>query len=517
MQIQGFVVKKKIIFLIFSFFLAINILSNGGHFDANDGIETFLVTESMVLKHTAKLDPTVPSINTLHFDIHSTMNALQSLQTGKSLGPHDPMEPRYSNRPLLLSLIVIPIYLIANLTNASPIALVALLFNSTVLALTSVIVFCFSAELLKSRKIGFITSLIFSISSFAWPYNTSFFPQPIEGLFWISAVFYIHKSSLSKKNAHVCLGAFFIGLSLFVQPTSLIVMPGFLAYSILGLKDHKKIILFISIACTLLLSAGYLNYLRFGSPFDFGYGQYQTIAVHHGWIGLLGLIFSPGAGILFFFPVCILLPFAIRKMYQKDKRLCLLFSYVLIITWLYVGTSSFGEPYAWSGAGGWGPRYLVPITPFISIALAYLFTSITKPIKIIMTFLTAVGFVVNLAGILVWYAYGYSYGWVIEHLWKSKNSLNDMTWIPQYSPIILHFKSLISNYVGTIDISYYPTGYMRVGLYSCPIDSYIYCKEGLIPIIIGIIIICILFFYIWKNIHGESFSKYSHFLKGTND
>src|ERR1051326_8335184 len=182
MQIQDFAVKKNIIFLVFSFFFAINILSNGGHFDANDGIETFLVTESIVLKHTAKLDPTVPSINTLHFDIHSTMNALQSLQTGKGLGPNDPMEPRYSNRPLLLSSIVIPIYLIADFTNAPPIALVALLFNSTVLALTSVIVFCFSAELLKSRKIGFIASLIFGISSFAWPYNTSFFPQPIEGL-----------------------------------------------------------------------------------------------------------------------------------------------------------------------------------------------------------------------------------------------------------------------------------------------------------------------------------------------
>lgn len=499
MQFQQFVINKKIIFLVFTFFFTINILSNGGHFDANDGIETFLVSESMVLKHTAKLDPTVPSISTLGFDIHSTMNALQGIHTGKPLGPDERMTPMYSERPLLLSAIGVPIYLIAKLADVPPAPLVAILFNSTVLALTSMIVFCFSSELNKSRKIGFVTSIIFGVTSFVWPYNTSFFPQPIQGLFLITSTYYVYKSSLTKKNTHLVLGASFLGLSLYVQPTSLVFIPAILVYSILKLKNHRKAILFVSIVSMLLLSVGYLNYVRFGSLFDFGYGMYGSISVHGGWIGLLGLIFSPGSGILFFFPLCVLIPFAIKKMYREEKGLSILFIYVIVSSWLYFGTLSYGEPFAWSGAGGWGPRYLVPIIPFLTISISYLIRDMKKVTGGLISFLASTGFVVNLLGVLVWYAYGYSYGWTVEQLWKVKNSLNIMTWVPQYSPIILHAKALATNYVGTINISHYPTGYMRIGLYSCSIDSYLYCKFGLFPIILGSTLIILLLFLILKN------------------
>ena len=499
MQVRGYTYKKRIIFLIFGFFFTINIISNGGHFDANDGIETFLVTESIVLKHTAKLDPTVPSVDALSFNIRPTMQALHSIQTGTSLKPDEPMKPMYSMRPLILSAIGVPLYMIADLLNISPIPVTAILTNSTILAFTSVIVFCFASELTKSRKVGFVASLIFGVTSFAWPYNTSLFPQPLESLFLIAATYFTYKSSLNKKRTHTVLGALFLGLSLNTHPTSFIFLPALLGYAILKLRNRKNIILFAVVLGFLILFLCCLNYIRFGSPFDFGYGTYGSLQVHSGWIGLLGLVFSPGAGLLFFFPIVILLPFAIKKMYSKDKILSILFAYVIVSAWLYFGTLSYGEPFAWSGAGGWGPRYLVPLTPFISVALAYLIMDSSRIMKVIVSSLSVIGFVVNLLGILTWYAYGYSYGWAVEALWKAENSMNVMTWVPQYSPIILHAKALITNYVGTIDISAYPTGYMRVGLYSCPVDSYLFCKFGLIPIIIGVILITILSYIILKN------------------
>ena len=63
-------INKKLILLVFSFFLLVNIASSGGHFDTFDGTETFLVTESMVLKHSAKLYPDTPSIKKLGFDMN---------------------------------------------------------------------------------------------------------------------------------------------------------------------------------------------------------------------------------------------------------------------------------------------------------------------------------------------------------------------------------------------------------------------------------------------------------------
>src|SRR5215467_2754838 len=72
--------NKRLIFLVFSFFLVVNITSSGGHFDQWDGVETFLVTESMVLKHSAKLYPDVPSIQKLYFGIKTSVFTNKALQ-----------------------------------------------------------------------------------------------------------------------------------------------------------------------------------------------------------------------------------------------------------------------------------------------------------------------------------------------------------------------------------------------------------------------------------------------------
>ena len=48
--------------------------------DSWDGIESFLITESMVLKHTAKLDPTVPGVEKLNFDVRYTVFANKAIR-----------------------------------------------------------------------------------------------------------------------------------------------------------------------------------------------------------------------------------------------------------------------------------------------------------------------------------------------------------------------------------------------------------------------------------------------------
>ncbi len=58
--------KKRLILLVFSFFFLINIASSGGHFDYWDGVEAYLVNESMVIKHSAMLYPDVPGVEKLH-------------------------------------------------------------------------------------------------------------------------------------------------------------------------------------------------------------------------------------------------------------------------------------------------------------------------------------------------------------------------------------------------------------------------------------------------------------------
>jgi hypothetical protein len=126
--------NTRLIFLVFSFFLLVNLASNGGHFDRWDGVETFLVTESMALKHSAKLHPDVPSIEKLLFNIRYTVWANKELQTGKNYNYNTmQLEPVYTLRSLFLSAVAVPFYYAATIFSISPISLVAISVNSLII------------------------------------------------------------------------------------------------------------------------------------------------------------------------------------------------------------------------------------------------------------------------------------------------------------------------------------------------------------------------------------------------
>jgi hypothetical protein len=504
----------------------INVASGGGHFDWWDGMEAYFVTESMVLRHSAMLYPDVPSVQKLHFDIRYSVYSNTVLHTGKYPNQQTmPLQPVYTVRSLLLSAVAVPFYLLANIFSVSPIPVIALFFNSLILSLTSVVIFLFSVEVYNSKKVSFVLSLVFGVCSFVWPYHTSFWSMPLQALCLISAAYFIFKS-LHYHSSFICnytgvnstsisdpddtgarinnkgiyfaaLGGLFLGLSVFAHPTSVILIPGFIAYCFFShMRRNKKSFacFFVALALTLFF-AGVINYLRFGSFTEFGYAYFESLAVHNGWHGLVGLIASPGAGLIFFFPISILLPLAFKYMYRQNRGLFFLSTYIIIATWLDAGTLSFGfEPFAWSGAIAWGPRYLIPVLPFITLALGSLFIHLKKLpskrrlfLKIPIVILCVAGFYVNLVGTLVWYQYGIMYGWDKDQLYKYNDNMEIMTWNPFYSPIVLHTKALLSDFVSQIhpekytNTAWYWTAY---GLAPCSYDLYIFCKFGTVPLLL---------------------------------
>lgn len=144
---------KKLVLLLFVFFFSVNILSSGGHFDWWDGTEAFLVTESMALKNTAKLDPSVPSVKELGFNINYTVYANKAIQSGNNSDPSNvTLEPVYTVRSLLLSAIGVPFHYLGLVLHTSPATSVGLLFNSLIISLTAVVLFIVSVEVYRSKK-----------------------------------------------------------------------------------------------------------------------------------------------------------------------------------------------------------------------------------------------------------------------------------------------------------------------------------------------------------------------------
>jgi hypothetical protein len=505
--------NNRLILLVFCFFLLVNIASSGGHFDSWDGVETFLVTESMVLKHSAKLYPDVPSIQKLYFDIHHSVE--NNKPQNKNIKADNTLEPLYTLRSLLLSAIAVPFYYMALFFSISPIPSVALIVNSLIISLTCVVLFCFSLELYNSRKLSFVLSLIFGVCSFIWPYNTSLFPQPLQSLCIFASAYFIYISTkqsktgnviirsksnqtitanISSENIKICfagVAGLFLGLSILAHPPSALVIPGFIVFSFFSSRGNRKTFAFFLMALAITsMFILLINYWRFGSISEFGYGTDQTsLSAHNGWIGLVGLIISTGAGLIFFFPISILFPLSLRYLYRENRWLFFISGYVALAFWCYFGTISYAEPAGWSGAGGWGPRYLLPVLPFITLSTGSMLMHFkrTRWFQVLVVILCAVGFTVNLLGTLVWYMYGYHYGWSVDQLWKvdtianmtGVNSMDIMTWNPSYSPIILHEEVLASGHHPQLKHDW--TSY---GLAPCAYDLYLFCKLGPIPMLI---------------------------------
>src|ERR671911_2030362 len=302
-----------------------------------DGMVTFLLTESMALKHTAQLHPEIPGISNA-----STTNRVNAMLihevgsykalTGKYfewLSQSRPVEPVYASRSLLLPAIGVPFYFAANFLSVDALSLLALSVNSIIIALTSLVIFAFALDVYGSRRIAFILGLIFVGCSFVLPYNNSLFPQPLQGLCIISGTFFLHKvrhvhpnylcqttlrRDLGHKTryAYCVLSASLFGLSVIASPISGLFIPAYIICSIVYLRRNKKLLLsFLVTLVVLLIITALLNYIRFGSFSEFGYGaQYGAFSLNREWQGLLGLLLSPGKGVIFYFPAIVLLPLA---------------------------------------------------------------------------------------------------------------------------------------------------------------------------------------------------------------
>lgn len=511
-----------------------------------DGMVTFLLAESMAIKHSAMLHPDIPSITKSNpKDIVHTMMLRETewfkYVQGKSsepvpekLGQHNNSisleRPVYSVRSLLLPAISVPFYYAGLAFGISPLIVVTFFANSIIIALTSLIVFCFSLEIYTSKKISFILSLLFCVGSFVLPYNSTFFPQPLQALLLITSAFFLHKSSHltiissihnkkdyearrednmrydihkrknNKAMYFAVLSGILLGLSVFAHPTSLIVIPGFIIYSIISFKRYKNkksLGLFLVSLVIILFFMSLVNYWRFGAFTEFGYGGYYD-QLKRTWPGLVGLLVSPGKGLLFYFPVVILLPLALGLMYKmkKERLLTVLIIYIIVINWAYIGTLDAENPnksVLWSGAIAWGPRYLVPVMPFIILPFGTLLTGFRQRqrlLKIGFATLCITGIIVNLSGKLVWSDYVFTYALYKEQLYKVDHRADEMTWNPYYSPIVLHMKLLLydSNYISNLPVDKYRYSlnhyYLSFGLAPCTYDLYIFCKFGIVPILI---------------------------------
>lgn len=110
----------------------------------------------------------------------------------------------------------------------------------------------------------------------------------------------------------------------------------------------------------------FLDQLRFGSPFNFGYPTSALAWTTPLWQGVPNGLISPGRGFLWEFPALVLAVLGARYLWKVGRRLE---ATVLIglPAFLFIEACSY---FGWVGGWDWGLRFMQPALPLLAVAAA---------------------------------------------------------------------------------------------------------------------------------------------------
>jgi hypothetical protein len=224
----------------------------------------------------------------------------------------------------------------------------------------------------------------YALGTLAMPYSTAFYAHQVVAALLIGSFALIVReepAALAAPRRLVGLGLLW-GLAITSEyPSALLVAP--LGLYLLAeareppVRRRMFALVALGAAFPLVLHALYV-WRAFGSPlvFPYKYNFEPFFRQHHdeGFMGIslpspagiLGITVSRYRGLFFFCPFLLLSFFGVARWLRSgvDKRELLLVVSMLAIYFFF--SASY---YAWDGGGSTGPRHLVPVLPFLVIAI----------------------------------------------------------------------------------------------------------------------------------------------------
>jgi hypothetical protein len=113
-----------------------------------------------------------------------------------------------------------------------------------------------------------------------------------------------------------------------------------------------------------LAITGLVNWGRSGTPLATGYGGGWTTPL---WIGLPGLLLSPGRSVILAFPLLLLAPLGLWRLRTTEHRLAAL-AIAGVVAALLFNNALWSQ---WWGSWSWGPRLLIPALPLLAVPAAF--------------------------------------------------------------------------------------------------------------------------------------------------
>ncbi|UCE17517.1 MAG: hypothetical protein JSV84_11560 [Gemmatimonadota bacterium] len=427
--------KKRCALLLFFFFLSVYLLAMGGRNVSVDSGPKYELTKSLVERRSIAIPWRVMATESRHDDkIFSPYGLGFSAVAGIFYSWGKVMER------------VIPPELHQYFANGDLPYFFTTTTNQFIMALFCMVFFLFCCKFGYPISVSMILTLIVGLGTNVLPMSKFFYGTGLLMLLiWLS-LYLLLGYKLERKPYHLFLAGFFLGASSLARFQGFFVaFPAVTLYMLAavifdqgrrrGLPEIVRDVLLFGVGFMLPMTIlFYYNYVRFLDIFDVS-GTGLRHFSGKVYVGLYGYLFSPGKSIFIWSPPVILFFFSIKKFYHDHKFESLLFLWIILFQIVFYSKSDF-----WHGDAGFGPRYIVPIIPFMILPVGQLLTSAhmktSLPLKLLFFGVCFAGIFVQMVGASVNFDHFCFVRWHI---------IESVRFVPHWSPLIVYWNEYIKN------------------------------------------------------------------------
>ncbi|MBI1279023.1 MAG: hypothetical protein GC179_12915 [Anaerolineaceae bacterium] len=247
-------------------------------------------------------------------------------------------------------------------------------------ALLGVVVFRFAARFTRHDFYACILALVYGLATIAFTYSRMLFQHQTTALGLFVGFFLLWKVIYEKADLRWLWGVgFFLSLA-FISEYVVAIFGGLIfLWAVYKLRNRRAVFYIILGALPLLLVNSAYNLLAFHSPLPVGYSYslWASTVHEHGFMGIslpslrvLGEItFGSFRGLFFISPVLLLIIPGLYLMWREQPKYR---EVVVLISVIVIGFFLYNAGYlVWWGGWSTGPRFLVPMLPFMMLPMAF--------------------------------------------------------------------------------------------------------------------------------------------------
>jgi|GEM_PF-3813196 len=241
-----------------------------------------------------------------------------------------------------------------------------------------------------SVKTAAAAALALGLCTACWRYSVSDLSEISQAFFMLACVYCVIKDPPDR----VLTGSAAFGMLLLIKIVNMIYLPAFLAYMTVKSRPEFRAGLFraarfLIFPCMALALIAAMNHLRFGNPFESGYGREVALFSVRGMAAhIWQMLFSAKDGLFIFSPVLLLGAAGYSLLFRAARSESIFFASILLIC-----VAVFSTWHSYSS------RFMVPVMPLL-IFPAFMFAGRSSPAKRITAVLIAVSFATQFTAVM---------------------------------------------------------------------------------------------------------------------